>query len=244
MADEDEDLDLDLGGAGGDYALQVEMRTGEFLLRYWPFLAGIGATVLIGLLIYGQVNAAHTRGQRAVSAEAARAVEPLDGTPLELAQAKAGLLRGVDFDADTSRRAADALVSAAQAGSGAAAADAYLQAAELYRLAGDTAQQRVALEGASAEGTGVIAYSAEIALANLDLESDVDAGIARFESLQSSKPDYLGQQATLALAGALESLDRWDEALAAYDRYLATWPQAPNVDDVQDLRSKAAGRAG
>ena len=88
-----------------------------------------------------------------------------------------------------------------------------------YRLAEDPEKQRAVLEQAAASGgTDVLAYAAEAALANLDLEAgDGDAATTRLQKLMTSHEGFLAEQAALDLALMYEHLERTDDARAIYD---------------------------
>lgn len=242
MADDDLDIDVNEGGAT---ALKAEMAVSEFMLRYWIHLTVAVVIVIVGIFSYGQYTSWMVDAQRATTSAIADVEASLDADLLTLAQAKAGVRPGTEINIEEVKAGADKLTEIAMGASGTSATEAWLKAAELYRIADDTAQRRAALEKASAGTKGVLRYAAEAALANLDLEEDkADAALARFQALRADPNAFLARQATLDLAGAYETLGRHGDAVATYDAYLATWSDAPDIEDVQARRVKASEQAG
>ncbi|MCB9664244.1 MAG: tetratricopeptide repeat protein [Alphaproteobacteria bacterium] len=238
MADE-QDQDFDLEGGAGDYALRAEMAASEFALRHWKPIVGVLVAVVAGIFTYGQVRDWYVDGQKAASAQIASAEDELSTDVFQLALARAGIRPDATIDVPATTGVADALVEIANTTRGTAAVEAALKAAELYRLAGNDTERRAALELASAGASGVLHYAAEAALGTLDLEEGkVESAVTRFEALASGK-DFLARQATLDLAGVYETLGRTSDAVATYDRWLSTWPDAPEADDVRERKERA-----
>jgi hypothetical protein len=246
-----EQKDLDIPTEGGDLGLRAEMAAGDFFLRYWRLMLGAVAAVVLGLFAFGQWRSWTTDAQRRETAAIADVEAELPGDPtgrfptlLTIAQAKAGMRPDVTVDDAKVKDAAGKLAEVAGSASGTAAVEGWLKAAELYRIAGDAANRRKALEGAADHADGVLKYAAVAGLANLDLEEGkVDEGLGRFEALRKGD-DFLARQATLDLATSLEALGRHAEAVKVYDDYLAKWPQASDLEDVRAARDQAQGRAG
>jgi len=240
--DRDEDLDIDTEGSG--FALHAEMAISEFLLRYWMVLAGVAAAGILGLLIYGQIRNMYVESQRKTTSAIADVMADLPGDLITLAQAKAGVRPGTDVDPEALAKAGDELADIARQGEGTASIEAWLKAAELYRIADQPDKRRGALEAAASAATGVLHYSAVAALANLDLEEGrIDDALDRFRSLQGEDQEFLAREATLDLASTLEALDRSGEAAAVYQEYLDRWPEAPDASDVSDRLQKAKERS-
>lgn len=228
---------------GGGVALRAQMAAGEFFLRNGWTIAGITGAALLAILVYGLWEGQRVEAQRATTARIADVEAELGSDLVQIAQAKALGIEGL-FDEAKTRKAAEELVAVAREASGTAAAEAWLKAAELFRVLGDAAGRRTALEGAAAGTTGVLRYAAVSGLAHLDVEEGLtDEGIARFESLRT-EADFLARQATLDLAGTYEALGRTAEAVATYEAYLARWPEASDAEEVRSRKEKVAGAEG
>ncbi len=238
---DDEDLKIENEDAGALF--RVEMAAVDFLGKYYLHLIAIAVATVVGVGLYGQYSQMYQAGQRNTTAAIADVVTDLPKDMMSLAATKAGFgPKGEDIDVEQLSESAGQLMELGAKGSNTASVEAYLKAAELYRLADDSASRRKALEAAAAGTTGVLRYAAVAGLANLDLEEDqVEQGLARFRELSLDK-GYLGQQASLDLAAALEVLDRAGEAVPVYDDYVRRWPKATNIDDVRQRREKAAGQ--
>jgi hypothetical protein len=232
------ELDLNVD-EGRDLGLHAEMAASEFVLRHWTKGVGIVAFVIVGLLVYGQWRNVYTENQRGTTAAINDVMSELPDDLFGLAQRRVG--GGEPLDIPAVEAAAGKLIDIAKGGKGTAATEAWLKAAELFRIAGNATQRRAALDGAAVGAEGVLRYSAVAALANLDLEeSKTDEGLARFRTLSEDTDTFLARTASLDLASALEALGRNTEAVTVYDAFLAKWTDAPNKDDVQKRRDKAA----
>lgn len=240
MAD-DSNLDLEPQDAG--LAFRAEMWATDLLFRNWKQIVGAVVVVLVGVGAYGIWNNFNQSSQRATTSAIADIEAALPQDMMTLALAKAGVRPDATIDEAAVREAAGKLIELSRGASGTAAVEAALKAGELYRFVDDAAGRREALEVASNGASGVLRYAAVAGLANLDIEEGKpDEALARFRELRTEQP-YLARQATLDLAAALESLDRHNEAVAAYDEYLATWPEASDVEDVRQRRTSAAGKS-
>ena len=232
----------DLGEAGGDYALRAEMGAQEFLLRNWMPIVGVVGSVVVGFLVYGWWGSATIAEQRATTAAIADVERDLPSGMLQLAQARAGM--GEPPEAAAIVDEADALVAIGDGATGTSAVEAWMKAAELYRMADRPDARRGVLEKAAAHGSGVLAFAARSALANLDLEADkVDEGLAALESLTTVPEPFLARQATLELAAAQEATGRPDAARATYDRFLTTWPDAPEAETATERKARVGSAA-
>lgn len=244
MADDRPGGDLDLGNEDAGLAFRAEMAASHFFATYWKGLLAVIGVGLLGVLVYSQWRDMHQASQRKATAAIADIETTLSDDVLVLAQRKAGLIPGDEIDVTPLREAGTELLDLAQEGSGTAAVEAALKAAEMFRIAEAPDLRRQALQVAEQGASGVLRYSAVAALANLDVEEDkVDSAIARFESLLDEE-DYLARQATLDLAATYEALDRYDEALSTYESYLTRWPDAPDTDEVLARRDKASRTDG
>jgi tetratricopeptide (TPR) repeat protein len=138
--------------------------------------------------------------------------------------------------------AADALVVVGDDYGGAAGTEAYLEAADLYERAGKGEQRKVALGRAASSGDGVLAYAAEIGLAQIEIdEGNHDAALTRLARMQESFDGFLAEDAAIERGMALEHLDRKDEAAKVYADFLANWPQSPRAERVRQRQSQLLG---
>lgn len=224
--------DYDLDASGGGLGLRAEMGVQEFMLKHGPRVLVLLAVGVVAIGVYGWWRDADLNAQRAAAARIAAVEADLPADLLQLAQGRAGIGSAPDPAEITDE--AERLMAIGDESRGTVAVEAWLKAAELYRLADDPAGRRAALDKAATNGHGVLRYAAVAALANLDLEQDkADEGIARLQALTTDPAPFLARQATLDLAGALHAIGRTDDARAAYARFLSTWPDAPEVEEAQ-----------
>jgi hypothetical protein len=219
--------DLSLPEQEAGFLFRMEMWSTNAILGYWKHLVAVILVVLLAILVYGQYTSTHRRNQRAVTAEIAEVWNTLP------AQAIPGQL--TDEQKAALRTAADDLVRIAGDGGGAAAAEAWLKAAELYRLLGETESQKAALQAAQKTARGALFYAARSGVANLEMESgDPEAALATYRELMDEMDGFLAQDAALSLGMAYEHFDRPADARAVYTEFMALWPDSPLVRDVQD----------
>ncbi|MBA2321808.1 MAG: tetratricopeptide repeat protein, partial [Deltaproteobacteria bacterium] len=127
------------------------------------------------------------------------------------------------------------------AATGTASVEAWLKAAELYRLAGKPEPQRACLAAAADSDAGVLTYAANTGLAALDLEQGrPDEAIARLQRMMADEDDALAQSAALDLGLALESLGRTDEANRAYTEFATKWPASKHLEQVRARQTRLA----
>ena len=233
MADEPQDPNIPNPDAG--VAFRAEMAAQNFVLGYWKHGVALVVLILFGVFVYGQYSTMQLAAQRGYAEQIAEAQKSLPTI------APSG---PTDEDRETLIAVADELSAVGQEARGTAAVEAWLRAAEIYRVANATAQQRKALEAAVAldAGAGPLRFAAQGALANLDLEQgDGDAAVARLTRLSEELDGYLAEQATLDLGLALEHLDRTEQAVEVYDRFLETWPDSPRADEARLRRGRLTG---
>lgn len=225
-------------------AFRAEMWLTDRLLRYWKHLAGAAVAILLGAFAWGQWSSWYESSQRRVTAEIA-AVEAVLSMPIEqMPIAKAGLIPGKKFRKSEAREAADELMRIADAGRGMAAVEGWLKAAELYRTAGEADKRRDALTKAAGKAGGVLYYATVLSLANLDIEEGkADEGVARLRAL-AKQGGFEGRRALLDLGLTLEGLGRTEDARAAYDELITTFPEADEVSEARTRRDALAGGAG
>jgi hypothetical protein len=232
--------ELALPKAEAGLTFRAEMAATNLLLGYWRHLLLLLVAGLLAVLVWGQWNQWVERQQRGWSAKIAEIERKLPAELPMLPDAIAdGKAKVEDLEAP-----ADALGALAEEAQGAARAEAWLKAAELYRIAGKTDLERTALQGAAATDVGVLTYAAESALAALDLEDGKgDAAIHRLEGLRSNPDPMLAQSASLDLGLALESLGRTDEASRVYADFVEKWPQSKHLEQIRARQARLSGTA-
>ena len=231
MADEPLESNIPQPDAGA--AFRAEMALQNAILGYWKHVVAIVAIGLLGVLIYGQYQSWAQAQQRGFADAIAAAQSDLPRVPPQGPS---------DDDKQVMIGVADRLAEVGSGAWGIGRVEAYLFAAEIYRAAGASAQQRTALEAVADEARGPMRFAVIGALANLDLEEDKgDSAIARLRSLTEGDDAYLSEQATLDLALALEHLGRLDEAKQAYDGFLQRWPESPRAETARTRLGRLNG---
>jgi hypothetical protein len=229
--------DLELKPARAGAAFRAEMFVTDFALRYWKHAVAIVAVLLLSVLGYGQYTQYTVREQRRAAAEIAEALSKLEG-PLPYIASQ--LAQGEVVDLVKVEAVGDELAAIANGATGTAAAEARMSAAEAFRLAGNKAKQREALTRASPDAEGVLAWSVESALANLDLEEQKgDDAVAHLEKL-SKGAGFLAEIATLDLGLAYESLARPADAARVYADFLTRFPTSTRTDEVKARQARLA----
>jgi hypothetical protein len=129
--------------------------------------------------------------------------------------------------------------------SGGAAASAALDAAEYYRRAGDVEGRRRALTTASAQGQGALRASAELALANLELDDPKTAadGVARLEALRKDEDTSVAEGATIEVLAAHVAAGKKDDAALVLSDFRTRWPDSKRKDEVDRLEQRLNGPA-
>lgn len=137
---------------------------------------------------------------------------------------------------------ADQLATIGANGKGAAAAEAWIEAAELQRVLGDAAARKSSLEQALPHAQGAIAHGIRLALAAIAADGgDVDGAIAMLRASESDPADrFVAQDAAFQIGRLLESAGRGSEAQAQYDSFLTRWPDAPMAADVKARQAPAS----
>lgn len=210
-------------------AFRAQMGAYDFLMRFWKEGVALVAVFLVGMLIFAFWQQGQRADQRGWTGETA-AIEAQLPDPVRFGLSSRGI---TDEDKATTLTVADKITEVAQKASGVAAAEAWLKAAEYYRISGESAKRRAAIEAAIPHATGLLKYSAEGALANLDLEEGQgDEAVARLRKMSAELDAFLAEQATYDLAVTLEHLDRASEAMTAYDDFLARFPESSRTDEV------------
>jgi hypothetical protein len=117
---------------------------------------------------------------------------------------------------------------------GQASAEAYIQAAELYRVAGDAEKRRVALDQAATRGEGTIQYAAIVAIAGQQADQgDLDGALARLRPFESDADRFVAQDAIAHGGALLEAADRKPEAITQYNRFIEKFPDTPMAVEIR-----------
>lgn len=238
MAADDDDLELKPADAGALF--RAEMATKNFVMGYWKGIVGVIGVVLLCVFFYGQYASMVQADQRSTAGRIA-SVEAILGAPVvALPDAKAaGQLKDEDL-----LTAARALAEIARESTGPARVEADLKAAEMFRVAGKADERRSVLEDALPHAEGILAYAAQGALANLELEEGKpEEAIARWRTLASSQEGFLQEQAMLELGLVLEAVGQVDEARQVYADFMAKFASSPRLEKARQ-RSERLGNQG
>ncbi|MBN2800574.1 MAG: hypothetical protein JXX28_15640 [Deltaproteobacteria bacterium] len=230
-------------------AFRVEMWFNNVFLGYWKHFVAAVALVLFGILIYGQYTTWYQGQQRQASQQIADTERALykDLVKSQPEEHRAQIRRMLpnlpaylmnipleDAQLPLVTQSADALAAIGQGAAGTEGVEAWLQAAELYRLAGQTEKQREALTAASARAKGPLLYGAQGGLANLEISAgEGDAAIQRLSALSTALDGYLAEQATLDLAMTQQHFGHDTDARHTYEGFLTKWPTSLRVDEVR-----------
>ena len=229
---ETEDLVVIAPSAG--VMFRAEMTLKNLLMGHWKAMLAVTSVALLAVLVFGQYQDYHRGEQRKISSQIADIERTLTGVnPLTL-QGDEGKLAEL-------RTAGADLAAIGEASSGSVRIEAYLKAAEWYRLAKATAEQKEVLQAAEGAGpAGAIAYAIQIRLANLELEEGAgDAAVQRLQALSGGLSDgALAEQAAVELATTHEYLGHTDQALSGYQDFLTRWPDSPRAEEVQALKQQ------
>ncbi len=217
-------------GAG----FKAEMWVANTFLGYWKQLLVVIVIGLIGVLIYGMWANQYQHQQRATTGQIADVQFnlPKDAVPGSMTDAQTA----------TFAEAAGRLDEIGAAAAGTARVEAYLNAAELYRMVGNAEAQRSSLENAAKDSSGALQYAAVGALANLDLEEGQgDAAVERLRGLKDNMTGMLSEQSTIDLGLALEHLEKPADAVVVYTEFLEKWPESTRADDVEARQQRIIG---
>lgn len=218
-------------------AFRTQMALYDFGMKYWKEGVAIVGVFLVGTLVYAKYQDLQVSAQRGWTGEIAKIEETLpDDIRFGLSAANLG-----DEQRASAREAADQLAEVGKGAEGSAAAEAWLKAAEYYRIAGEGAQRRAALQAAVPHAQGLLRYSAEGAIASLDLEEGKGQdAVGRLRALSQELDGYLAEQASFDLASTLEHLGNTGEAIAAYNSFITTYPESAWVEEATARKTRLA----
>jgi hypothetical protein len=237
VADEEED-DLDIAPAQAGALFRAEMWATNMLIGYWKIGLATLLTGLVGVMFFGQYQTYVQRNQRMGTGEVALIEQQMNMPIWQIAPAKAAA-RPETPTAEELVEHGNELMAVGQKYAGPAAVEAYLKAAELFRIAGRVDERRAALEAAAPEATGIFSYSVNAALANLDLEVDAGAEAeTRLRDLVKRSHGMLADTATIDLGMALEHQGKTAEARVVYEEFLSKRADSTQRIAVEELLAK------
>jgi tetratricopeptide (TPR) repeat protein len=218
-------------------AFRTQMALYDFGMKYWKEGVAIVGVFLVGTLVYSKYLDLQVSAQRGWTGDIAAVEETLpDMVRFGLSGANLS-----DDDRTAARDVADKLSEIGKGAEGSAAAEAWLKAAEYYRIAGEGAQRRAALEAAVPHAEGLLRYSAEGAIASLDLEEGKgEDAVARLRSLSAEMDGYLAEQAAFDLGSTLEHLGDSAGAIEAYNSFITTYPESSFVEEATTRKTRLA----
>jgi hypothetical protein len=199
-----------------DVLFKAQMAFADVALAYWKHAFGGVLVLLVGAFAYGQWQ----DHQRAVAKEQFDAIGKaaaagVDTNPMAL------LAAPTPETLAARAAAAEQLVVLAGTSQGAAAVEAYLEAAEAYRETGKADARLDALAKAHAlGGEGVVAYGASSAYAHALVDSGkFDEAVAVWRARAGATGGFYAEQALLDLARAQLAADRKDEARRTVEEF-------------------------
>lgn len=238
---EDEHDDLDLSPADAGALFRAEMATTNFLMGYWKGLLALLIVGLVSVLLYGKYLDYNITQQKSFAAQVALLEAKLGSPVIALPDA---LAAGQVDEAKIATLARE-MLEVSRAGTGPARVEAALKAAEMFRVANLPDERRTALEEAVPHAEGVLAFSAQAALANLDLEQGRgEDAIARYEALLAEEDGFLAEQAMLELGLVYEALERPEEARQVYADFMVKFPESSRYDKAQQRDARLAADNG
>ena len=173
MSETPEDISLPSQEAG--VIFRAEMASQNFILGYWKVLVGIVVAVLVAILVYGQYTGYVRNQQRGFAADIAKIEVPITDIQRTLAMAPSEV---VESDRTRLQTAAESLMAVGASAWGPAAAEAYMKAAELHRMLGNTEAQLAAYEAAIPAAEGDVEFAAKAARAALLLDTGANEASA------------------------------------------------------------------
>jgi tetratricopeptide (TPR) repeat protein len=217
--------DKDLLPQEKDVLFQAQMAVANAFLGYYKYGLAILGVVLLVALVFGIVDTVQTKSQRNVHAKIAAVQMDLTDPNDKAALAKA----------------ATSLEDIAEKGDGTAAIIALLNAAEVFRDAGQSDDALRAYEKAYAlKGDGVLGWAAASGVAaEKARKGDLDGAMAIYRQF-SSGDDIAAEEATWGLAVLLEEAGKKDEARQALTDLTTRFPTSPHLEEA----GKALKRLG
>lgn len=233
MAEEDdnkpEELSLSeqlLAEEEQDVLFKAQMAVANFFLGYWKHMLGVLGVSLLGVLIYGF----WTDYSRAQQQDVHQKIAEFEGAlGAELRQAhEMGFPMPPDGDGESALLLAtgEELQGLADTSGGVGSTYARLRAAALMKAAGRLDLALPVLEQAVAdEPEGILGWSAKSQLAAGKLQQgDAEGALAIYQEVSSSGEDAVAQEALFLMGRTYRDLGRNQEAITAWQSYIATYP--------------------
>ncbi len=199
-----------------DVLFKAQMAFADVALAYWKHAFGAVLVLLVGAFAYGQWK----DHQRDVAKEQFDAIGKASASESD-ANSMALLAAPTPESLAARAAAAEQLVGLAAASSGAAAVEAYLEAAEAYRESGKADARLDALAKAHAiGGEGVVGYGASSAYARALADAGrLDEAAAIWRARAGATAGFYAEQALLDLARAQLASDKKDEARRTVEEF-------------------------
>jgi len=217
--------DKDLLPQEKDFLFQAQMAVANFFLGYYKYGLVVIGLVLLVSLVYGIAQSVHTKSQRNVHARIAEVQNDLTDPSDKGALAKAATdLEGI-----------------AEKGDGTAAVMALLQAAEVFREAGQGDDALRAFEKAYAlKPEGVLEWAAASGVAaEKARKGDVDGAVEIYRKF-SGGDGVAAEEATWSLAVLLEDAGKKDEARQAITDLTTRFPSSPHLEEAAKAATRLA----
>ena len=233
MSETPEDISLPSQEAG--VIFRAEMASQNFILGYWKVLVGIVVAVLVAILVYGQYTGYVRNQQRGFAADIAKIEVPITDIQRTLAMAPSEV---VESDRTRLQTAAESLMAVGASAWGPAAAEAYMKAAELHRMLGNTEAQLAAYEAAIPAAEGDVEFAAKAARAALLLDTGAnEASVAAWQELANGNDGFLGEFALVQLARTQEAIGDTAGAIASYERFMSTYTESNRLTEISAARA-------
>jgi len=246
------------GGAGGlgegdampfpdheeDVLFKTQMRVLNLLLGHWKTGLAVVGVVLFGVLIVGEYTGHLVDQQRTIQGEIADIDRrmPADSPTERLALDGVGITPEVKANVEEGARRYEA-VAVGSTGTGAVVAS--LRAGAAWERAGDNDKALASYKAAHEAGASdLVGWSAASQYSSLLASSGkIDEGITVLKSLDGKVSGLAAQQAELGVAILLEDAERTAESKAAYEAFVAAYPDSVLIGQAND-GLRRAGESG
>lgn len=217
-----------------DHLFRAQVKVQDFLLGYWRHGVAMVGVGLVGVLVW---SLWHSRVER-VQLAATRAMSAVDSKVAALDPMGAGVpVLATEKDEELARRAAERYEEIAGDGTRAAAAEAWLKAADLWLALGESERAMTAYQAAArAYKKGVFGAAAWNGVAVLALASDdVDGAVEAWRKVGELE----GALAEQGLASAAKALKERGDARAE-EFLLALQARFPASEHLAELGASPA----
>jgi len=217
-----------------DTIFKAQMKVQNMVLGHWKGLLTTIGIGLLGVLGYGLWEGHELETQQAVQAELAKIDRKL---PKVNPLVQAGVKAVEDDPAVVGKltESAEKYEAIAKTTTGPDAVGAWLRAADVWAMVGNSDNEAAAYAAAHAVGVdGIVGWSASSAhAASLANAGDIEGAAAVYQGL-STATGLLAEQALLNLAELYEDAGRTDESRTVYTEFTTKFPESA-------LKDRAAG---